>query len=204
MSDPYAGTPAAFILSPTIRGWYWYLERDLPENLRNSDRLRQAKSLAARTGDPSLEAERLKIILDWMWSVVLPSIRPLATKVGFCVEWERMLSYRSVDAAKTAEAAVLAALRADLWGPNSDLIGSAALAASGARRAAEAATLTGPWTKWPRKGDLTSALEVASGEAAGVASAAAASKAEWIAFDHVGLLLRLVAVGRPQSRAASE
>jgi hypothetical protein len=81
--------------------------------VRNSERWKSLLPLAAGTGRDR-ERERLKIILDWMWDIVLPSLQPLAGQHGFGKQWQKMTTERTAESANaaamaTSEATVLTA-----------------------------------------------------------------------------------------------
>jgi hypothetical protein len=133
--------------------------------LRNSARWKSLLPLAAGTGR-ELEQERLKIILDWMWGTVLPSVQLLADQQGFGAQWQKMTAER------TAESATEAAVR---------VVGVAAVMAGAAAWAAEAARATA---------SAASAAAWAAREAQWAAAAAGAEA--WANFDPCGLLERLV------------
>ena len=72
--------------------WEWGIvtQDAMPDDLRNSQRWKDLMPLVAGTGKAH-EKERFKIILDHMWTVVLPYLQPLADKKGFGNEWRRMI-----------------------------------------------------------------------------------------------------------------
>lgn len=150
-------------MSDVIGRWVISVQDAMPDEMRNSARWKDLLPRAAGTGRAH-EKERLEIILDWMWSDVLPTCQPAADSDGFGPEWLRMTTARtaqSADAARAAGAAVVA------W--------SAAEAAEEAR-AAVAARAAG-----------------SAARAAGAAAEADAARA-WDRFDPCGLLQKLVEV----------
>ena len=86
------------------------LQDSMPEEMRNSLRYKTLLPDMAGTGRKH-EQERLAILINWMWSVVLPQLQPLADKHGFGSEWQTMCNLKTAASARTA--AVAAANRAD-------------------------------------------------------------------------------------------
>ena len=157
-------------MSEVVGRWIIGVQDSMPDEMRNSPRWKSLLPLAAGTGSEH-EQERLAIIIDWMWSTVLPALQPLADAKGFSAAWSRMTTERTDEAAwaEAAEAAKAAAWAAE-----------AAARAAAARAAARAAAAGAGW----------------AAEAAEAAEAAAeALEAAWDQFDPCGLLERLVAVG---------
>lgn len=72
--------------------------------LRNSDRYKKLIIDMPGTGKDQ-EEERLTIITDWMWEVVLPMLLPKAERNGFGKEWRTMLSEKTINAASRASCA---------------------------------------------------------------------------------------------------
>jgi len=168
----------------------------MPHDMRNSQRWKSLLPLAAGTGK-SHEAERLALILDWMWGTVLPTLQPVAEKRGFGAEWSTMTTERTEKAAAAAaaaaaeaEAAAAAAAaaeaaEAEAWAWAAEAWAAWAAAARAARAAAEAAEAEAraawaeAWAAW----------------AAEAAEAAEAEGAAWGQFDPCLLLERLIIVG---------
>jgi hypothetical protein len=67
------------------------LQDAMPEEMRNSERYKALLPEMAGTGREH-EQERLAILMNWMWSVVLPQLQPIADKNGFGSEWKNMCS----------------------------------------------------------------------------------------------------------------
>jgi hypothetical protein len=86
------------------------LQDAMPSEMRNSLRYKTLLPDMAGTGRKH-EQERLAILINWMWSVVLPKLQPLADKHGFGSEWQTMCQLKTAASARTA--AVAAANRAD-------------------------------------------------------------------------------------------
>jgi hypothetical protein len=156
-------------MSPVIGRWIITAQDAMPDAMRNSPRWKAALPLAAGTGREH-EKERMVIILDWMWSVVLPALQPLADERGFGLQWRHMTTERTAEAAR---AALWAATRA----------AEDAAARSAARSAARAA-------------EAAEAMAAGAAVEAMAALRAATWAAEaWNRFDPCALLERLIAVG---------
>jgi hypothetical protein len=135
--------------------------------------------LAAGTGREQ-EQERLKIILDWMWGTVLPSLQSIADQQGFGDQWQKMTAERTAEA---ANAAAVAASEAT-WGAATWAARAAARAANAAEDAAEAEEATRAAT-WAAR-----------------ATAWAPTEAEaWADFDPCELLERLIRIGNNTQEA---
>ena len=91
-------------MSEMLGGWINQIQEAMPASVRNSQRWRSLLPLAAGTGR-EWEKERLSIIMEWMWSIVLPQLLPIAKEKGFSVEWARMLRDRDNAAAACAASA---------------------------------------------------------------------------------------------------
>jgi hypothetical protein len=173
-------------MSEVIGQWIISVQDAMPDAVRNSARWKSLLPLAAGTGRVN-EQERLKIILDWMWGTVLPSLQSLAGQQGFGAQWKKMTTKRTAEA---ATAAVAEAAR----------VARAASRAAGATEATWAAT-------WAGAAAARVAAARAAGMAAGMAAratreaGAAAEVAEvaraeaWADFDPCELLERLIRIG---------
>ena len=91
-------------MSEVIGRWIIAAQDAMPGALRNSARWKSLLPLAAGTGREQ-EQERLKIILDWMWGTVLPSLQSLADQQGFGAQWQKMTAERTAKSANAAEEA---------------------------------------------------------------------------------------------------
>jgi hypothetical protein len=125
------------------------------------------------------EQERLAIVLDWMWAVVLPYYQPVADEGRFGNAWRRMTTMRTDQAAWAAEWAAACALIRDKPGAYQGRI----IAQNAAYAAMDA--------QWVG----TSAL-YAGVVAAEVAVGSADADAAWKHFDPCGLLAKLIEVGK--------
>ena len=83
------------------------LQDAMPSEMRNSLRYKTLLSDMAGTGRKH-EQERLAILMDWMWSVVLPQLQPIANKHGFGSDWQTMCNLKTAASARTAAAAARA------------------------------------------------------------------------------------------------
>jgi len=90
------------------------LQDAMPAEMRNSARYKAWLPTAAGTGRDR-EQERLAVLMDWMWSVVLPELQGLADAQGFGTEWGEMCEKRTGAAADAARAAADAAADAGFW-----------------------------------------------------------------------------------------
>ena len=156
-------------MSAVIGNTIIVLQDAMPDAMRNSDTWRTLLPLAAGSGRQH-EAQRLTVLLDWLWSVALPQVQPVADANGFGGEWAYMCREKSAVSAKAAEeAAERAAVAA--WAA-----GAAWAAVRAARAAAEAAA------------------RAAAAEAAEAARAAeaAADQNFWGQVDVLGLMRRMI------------
>jgi len=175
-------------MSEVIGRWIIGVQDPMPDEMRNSDEWRSLLPLAAGTG-LDREAERLELIMDWMWETVLPTFQPVADKHGFGQEWRRMCDERSAAAARAVWAAGEAraenAAHASAWTAkdfeeSQEAAWTANMAAAAAHKASWASWAAGAsWASW------------AANRAAAVARPAA-EVATWHQFDPCGLLERLI------------
>jgi hypothetical protein len=86
------------------------LQDAMPSEMRNSLRYKTLLPDMAGTGRKH-EQERLAIIMDWMWSVVLPQLQPIANQHEFGSEWQTMCQLKTAASARAAALAAYA--RAD-------------------------------------------------------------------------------------------
>ena len=151
------------------------LQDVMPDQMRNSKRYKRLIPDMPGTGRER-DTERLAVLMDWMWTVVLPQLQPIADKHGFGSAWRNMCEVKTLAA---AEAAARAA--------------RAARAAVAAARAAVAAVLA-----------AAAAAARAAVEAEVAVRAAAARAADWVAgidvkfwevVDPIGVLERMTYLG---------
>ena len=116
------------------------LQDAMPDEMRNSARYKALIPDMPGTGRAQ-EQERLAILMDWMWSVVLPQIQPIADEHGFGAEWQSMCREKTAaavyasraavyDAAAARAAAAYAARAADAADAAANAAGAAAWAAA--------------------------------------------------------------------------
>jgi len=143
------------------------LQDNMSTEMRNSARYKALLPNMAGTGRAK-EKERLAVLIDWMWSTVLPQLQPLADDKGFGAEWSSMCRLKTSEAARCAADAAATAARAV----------HAAYAAGAGAYAAYAAR----------------AAAYAAGHAAARSAAAAAyanTGTFWNAVDPIGVLERM-------------
>jgi hypothetical protein len=156
------------------------LQDAMPEEMRNSERYKALLPEMAGTGREH-EQERLAILMNWMWSVVLPQLQPIADKHGFGSKWQTMCNL------KTAAAARAAARAAGGAGGAGGAAGAAAAAAAFAARAARAADYA--------------ALAAADCAAAAAGGARAAASGDfWETVDPIGVLERMTYLNEETSK----
>ena len=117
-------------MSPVLGKAAMNLQDAMPDGMRNSARYKNLIPNMPGTGRER-EAERLDILIDWLRTVVLPQLQPIADKGGFGVEWRHMCEVKTPDAAAAAAAYANAA--------NAAYAANAANAAYAAAHAARAA-----------------------------------------------------------------
>lgn len=122
-------------MSAVIGRWIIKIQDIMPEEMRNSKEWKELLPLAAGTGRKK-EKERLKIIMKWMWQIVLPLLQPIADKHGFSKEWRTMCNKNTAAAAKAAAYVAYAAVYADA-AANAAAANAAANAAAYAANAAD-------------------------------------------------------------------
>ena len=88
-------------MSRVIGRWIIRIQDVMPSSIRNSPDWKSLLPRAAGTGRKH-EAERLAIIMDWMWSAALPLVQPFADEYGFGPEWHLMCTKRTRSAAVAA------------------------------------------------------------------------------------------------------
>jgi hypothetical protein len=160
-------------MSEGIGKWIIRVQDAMPHKMRNSKAWKGLLPLAAGTGRDH-ERERLALIMDWMFDIVLPYVQPIADAGGYGKEWRAMCKKRTPAAARAAWAAAGAAAGA---AEAARAVDRAALAAAWAAGAARAAALAA---------EAALASTLASGD----------PEKAWKHFDPCGLLQKLVEVGK--------
>ena len=157
-------------MSLVIGKWIIKIQDSAPAELRNSKYWRHLLPLAAGPGRDR-EAERSNVAIEWMWSVVLPQVQPLADGHGFGEKWHYMCSLRTADAARSARSAAYAA--------NAASASNAASAAASAAYTSNAAC-------------AANANAAAYAANAAIFAAAAADADFWSSVDPCGCLERMI------------
>jgi hypothetical protein len=127
------------------------LQDNMSTEMRNSARYKALLPNMAGTGRAK-EKERLAVLIDWMWSTVLPQLQPLADDKGFGAEWSSMCRLKTSEAARCAADA--AATAAGAYAAHAYAARAAAYAAAyaadhaAARSAARAAAYANTGTFW--------------------------------------------------------
>jgi hypothetical protein len=156
------------------------LQDAMPEEMRNSERYKALLPEMAGTGREH-EQERLAIIMDWMWSVVLPQLQPIADKHGFGSEWQTMCNLKTDAAARAACAAAVATYAAAAAARAADYAAAGAAAAAADYAVAAAA-----------RAAAAADYAAAAARAADAAAFAAAAAADfWETVDPIGMLERM-------------
>jgi len=169
------------------------LQDAMPDEMRNSARYKALIPNMPGSGRAH-EAERLAVLMNWMWTVVLPQVQPDADKNGFGAEWSKMCKEKTPAAARAAARAAAARAAAD-----DDAADVAARAAVDAADAADARA-----TADDDAADVAYADDDAADAAARAAAAAADAAARaadvahtdfWTAVDPIGVLERMTYLG---------
>jgi hypothetical protein len=170
------------------------LQDAMPEEMRNSERYKALLLDMAGTGRKH-EQERLAILMNWMWSVVLPKLQPIADKNWFGSKWQTMCNL------KTAAIARAAAARAATYAADDcdAAAGYAALAADDAARAADYAAAAAATDDDAVLADYARAAADYAGYAAAAADDAAGGDF-WVTVDPIGMLERMTYLNEEQSK----
>ena len=189
-------------MSEVLGGAAIGLQDAMPDEMRNSARYKALIPNMPGTGRDR-EAERLEVLMDWMWTVVLPQVQPIADKHGFGAEWRTMCETKTGAAARAARAAAWAAARADAeaaWAAEAARAAAWA-AARAAEAAAEEAARAARAAAWAAA-EAARAAAWAAAEAAAEAAEAAEAAAEeavggnfWTTVDPIGVLERMTYLG---------
>lgn len=163
-------------MSEVVGKWIIRVQDAMPDSMRNSKAWKSLLPLAAGTGRDH-EQRRREIIMDWLWTVVLTYVQPIADAGGYEKEWRAMCEERTAAASWAAARAAARAAEA------------AARAAARAARAAGAADWAADW-------EAARAVQAAAWAAWAAASASGDPEKAWAHFDPCGLLQKLVEVGK--------
>jgi len=177
------------------------LQDAMPAEMRNSQRYKALLPNMAGTGR-NHERQRLDILMDWMWAVVLPQMQSVADSNGFGPQWQNMCDLKTSSAADAASRAAYAAYTA----ADADAYAAARAAARAAADAADAAYAA---ARADARADASGAAyaaydaayaaarATADADASGAAACAAANAASadvtgyWETVDLIGVLERM-------------
>jgi hypothetical protein len=168
-------------MSAVIGYWVIQAQDAMPNDTRNSKAWKSLLPLAAGTGRDH-EPERLALIMDWLFDIVLPYVQPIADSGGYGKEWRAMCELRTGEAARMAEEAAR-------YDAKPSPAGDAAWDAAAAVEAAAKAAGRPVWATF----------HVACHAACSAVLSAKASgdqEKAWAHFDPCGLLQKLVEVGK--------
>ena len=163
-------------MSDVVGRWIIGVQDAMPAEMRNSARWKDLLPRAAGTGKMH-EAARLAIILDWMWSDVLPSLQPIANSGGFGAAWKLVMTEKTAEAAWAANAAARAAKAAKAAAYAAKAAAWAAYAADAAANAAASAADVAKTAVWAADAAARAAADAALAAAASAAYAAKAAGA---------------------------
>jgi hypothetical protein len=160
------------------------LQDAMPSEMRNSLRYKTLLPEMAGTGREH-ERERLAILMNWMWDVVLPQLQPLADKHGFGDAWKNMCQLKTADAARAVTSAFASY--------------AAALAADYATTAAADAAINAADADYA---DYAGAAAIYAADAAAFAATDAAALAAdfWETIDPIGVFERMTYLNVEQSQ----
>jgi len=161
-------------MSLVIGRWIIRIQDAMPDDMRNSLEWKRLLPLAAGTGR-DLEPQRKAVAIEWMWTVVLTQLQPLADKHGYGDAWLRMTTEKTQEAAIGAKKAAAADAYA--------YAAAAAAAYAAAAAAADAYAYA-----------AAAAAADAYAYAAAAADADAARKKFWVAVDPCKCLADMIAV----------
>jgi len=178
-------------MSEVVGRWIIRIQDAMPDDLRNSAAWRELLPLAAGTGREH-EPERLAMILDWLWGVVLPQHQPIADAGGYGPEWRQMTERRTEAAARAAAAWAVARAAEAAARAASAASRAAARAAEAAARATSAASRAAEAAADKAGAAAQAAWAASATEAAAWAAGAEGAAEFWSAVDPVALLRRLV------------
>ena len=168
-------------MSLVLGGTAIRLQDVMPDQMRNSKRYKRLIPDMPGTGRER-ETERLAVLMDWMWTVVLPQLQPIADKHGFGSAWRNMCEVKTPAAARAAARAADAVDAADY-------ADYAARAADYAARAADYAARAAVYAARAAARAAVYAARVADYAAAG------AVVKFWEAVDPIGVLERMTYLG---------
>jgi hypothetical protein len=176
-------------MSRVIGRWIIRVQDKMPNAMRNSEEWKSLLPLAAGTGR-ELEKDRITIIMNWIWTVSLPLLQPIADKRGFGEKWKEMLDGKTQQLASDAAAAAAyaAAYAADAYA-------ATYAAAAAAAYAAAAAAAAYAYAYAADAAADAYAADAAAYAYADAAAAAAARNGYWQTVNPCKLLKELIEVG---------
>ena len=180
-------------MSPVLGNAAMRLQDAMPDGMRNSARYKNLIPNMPGTGRER-EAERLAILMDWMWTVVLPQLQPTADKCGYGAEWRHMCETKTAAAANAAAAAYYAdasaaAANAAAAAYYADASAAYYADASAAYASADASDASAAYASAAASADASAAYAAYASAASAAASADAS--AFWEAVDPIGVLERM-------------
>jgi hypothetical protein len=185
-------------MSKVIGKWIIMVQDTIPDEMRNSKEWRELLPLAAGTGREH-EKARVELIMDWVWSDVLPALQSTADAGGYGTEWKAMCTLKTVYAAAKAYDKAYAA--AAYYASNAAATYAAAAIYAAAADAADAADAVYAAANAANAANADYADYAANAAYAAVyavyanaASNAASNAAEisWQVFDPIKLLDKLI------------
>jgi hypothetical protein len=178
-------------MSVVIGRWIIPIQDAMPHEMRNSREWKRLLPLAAGTGR-EMEKQRLAVVMDWLWTVVLPQLQPLADNRGFGEAWKRMTTEKTREAAAAAAAAYAGTDAYAASDAASDAAAyAAAYAAASAANAADAAVSVSVSYAVV---DVDVAVAYAAASADASADAGTARKTFWLNVNPAACLARMIEV----------
>lgn len=164
-------------MSEVIGYWILAIQDAIPDDLRNSPEWKTLLTEAEGTGREH-ENQCLQIVMDWMWTDVLPILQPQADQQGLGAAWRQMCQEKTTDAATETANAV------EVWTWVVEAAREAAFAAARENTVPYAAEQGAQEAVW---------VACAAVEHAAKAARAVASEADsWEKINPIGLLRTLV------------
>lgn len=166
------------------------LQDAMPSEMRNSVRYKSLLPLAAGTGR-KFEKQRSAVVLDWMWTAVLPQLQDAADKSGFGEPWRLMCKEKTKAAAVAANVAA-ARVFADADAARVFADAAAVADAAAAGWVAQAADADIDYAAAHAAHSTVAAVALAALAYVDDTVAVAARKAFWTKVDPVGLIERMI------------
>ncbi len=165
------------------------LQDAMPEELRNSARYKALIPNMAGTGRDR-EMDRLAVILDWMWTAVLPQIQFVADASNCGDKWRHMCNVKTSAAASDASDA---ASTADVFSAAADAYNAAVYAARASARCAALASYAAAAADAADAAHCAARAVAfaAAADAAGAYATATNAEGFWSKVDPITLLERM-------------